>query len=86
MALTAAANHDLYGNAGVAAAYSALRARGTLVVWSARENRQFEQRLRYYGFDAQVDRVRARLRKGGARHTIFLGLKQLARTGWRAVP
>ncbi|HJO37908.1 MAG TPA: hypothetical protein QF650_04820 [Vicinamibacterales bacterium] len=75
VAFTAAANHDLYDNAGVAAAYSALRTGGTLAVWSARENRRFEQRLRFHGFDTQVDRVRARLRKGGARHTIFLGLK-----------
>ena len=75
-AFTAPANHRLYGNAGVAAAYSALRIGGTLAVWSARENRKFEQRLRFHGFVAQVDRVRARLRKGGARHVIFLGIKQ----------
>ena len=75
-ALTTPANHGLYDNGGVAASYAALRIGGALAVWSAWEDRKFEQRLRFHGFVAQVDRVRARLKKGGARHTIFLGLKQ----------
>ena len=74
-AFTEMANHGLYTNAGVAAAYSALRVGGTLAVWSAWENRKFEQRLRFHGFVPQVERVRARLKKGGRWHTIFLGLK-----------
>jgi hypothetical protein len=44
-----------------------------LAVWSAWEDRKFEQRLRYAGFTVEVDRVRGRLQKGGPRHTIFLG-------------
>ena len=76
-AFTDAVNNGLYDNAGVAAAYAALRARGTLAVWSAWEDRKFEQRLRYHGFDVEVARVRARLKKGGPRHTIFLGFKRL---------
>jgi spermidine synthase len=75
-AFTTAANHSLYDNGGVAASYAALRMGGALAVWSAWDDRKFEQRLRFHGFVAQVDRVRARLKKGGARHTIFLGLKQ----------
>jgi spermidine synthase len=75
-AFTDAVNNGLYDNAGVAAAYAALRARGTLAVWSAWEDRKFEQRLRYHGFDVDVERVRARLKKGGPRHTIFLGFKR----------
>jgi spermidine synthase len=75
-AFTDAVNNGLYDNAGVAAAYAALRARGTLAVWSAWEDRKFEQRLRYHGFDVEVARVRARLKKGGPRHTIFLGFKR----------
>ena len=75
-AFTATANHGLYDNAGVAAAHAALRAGGALAVWSARDDRKFEQRLRFHGFVAQVNRVRARLKKGGARHIIFLGVKQ----------
>lgn len=74
-AFTAAANAGLYDNGGVAAAHAALRARGTLAVWSAWEDRKFEQRLRFHGFHVEVARVRARLKKGGPRHTIFLALK-----------
>jgi len=75
-AFTAAVNAGLYDNSGVAAAYAALRPRGTLAVWSAWDDRKFEQRLRYHGFDVEVARVRARLKKGGPRHTIFLGVKR----------
>ena len=75
-AFTAPNNHGLYDNAGVAAAYAALRLGGALGVWSAWEDRKFEQRLRFHGFTAQVERVRARLERGGTRHTIFLGVKQ----------
>jgi spermidine synthase len=75
-AFTAAVNAGLYDNSGVAAAYAALRPRGTLAVWSAWDDRKFEQRLRYHGFDVDVARVRARLKKGGPRHTIFLGVKR----------
>ena len=74
-AFTESANEGLYNNAGVAAAYGALRTGGTLAVWSAWEDRKFEQRLRFHGFVARVDRVRARLNKGGRWHTIFLGFK-----------
>jgi spermidine synthase len=74
-AFTAAANRGLYDNAGVAAAHAALQSGGVLAVWSARDDRKFEQRLRYHGFVVQVARVRARLKKGGPRHTIFLGVK-----------
>jgi len=75
-AFTTITNDGLYDNGGVAAAYAALRPRGTLAVWSAWEDRKFEQRLRYHGFDVEVTRVRARLKKGGPRHTIFLGYKR----------
>ena len=74
-AFTTPENEGLYDNGGVAASYAALKMGGALAVWSAWEDRKFEQRLRFHGFVAQVDRVRARLKKGGARHTIFLGLK-----------
>ena len=65
----------LYDNGGVAAAFAALRPGGTLAVWSAWDDRKFEQRLRYYGFLVEVERVRARLKKGGPRHTIFVAHK-----------
>jgi spermidine synthase len=72
---TDAGNAGLYNNSGVAAACAALRPGGTLAVWSAWEDRKFEQRLRYHGMDVKVERVRARLKKGGPRHTIFLAHK-----------
>lgn len=75
-AFTSEANQGLYDNAGVAAAYAALRDDGVLAVWSAWEDRKFEQRLRYHGFVAHTERVRARLKKGGAHHTVFLAFKR----------
>ena len=71
-AFTASDNQALYDDRGLAAARLALKAGGVLAVWSAREDRRFEQRLRYAGFTVTVERVRARLKKGGPRHTIFL--------------
>jgi spermidine synthase len=78
-ALTATANDALYGEAGVAAIRRALKDGGVVGVWSAREDRKFMQRLRYGGFDVEVERVRARLKKGGPRHTIFLGTRRADR-------
>ena len=72
-AFTASHNMRLYDNDGIAAARSALTEAGMLAVWSAWEDRKFEQRLHHAGFTVQVERVRARLKKGGPRHTIFLG-------------
>ena len=74
-AFTSALNACLYDNAGVAAARDALKPGGALAVWSAWDDRKFEQRLTYHGFAARADRVRARLNKGGTHHTIFLGVK-----------
>jgi len=72
-AFTASHNAGLYDDRGLASARQALKAGGVLAVWSAREDRRFEQRLRYGGFTVEVERVRGRLKKGGPRHTIFLG-------------
>ncbi len=74
-AFTAPANDELYTTAGLAAIQTALTSGGVVGVWSARDDRKFEQRLRYGGFDVEVVRVRARLKKGGPRHAIFLGRK-----------
>lgn len=75
VAMTASSNAGLYDNAGVATAREALADDGVLAVWSARDNRKFEQRLRYAGFTVDVERVRGRLKGGGPRHTILLGYK-----------
>jgi spermidine synthase len=77
-AFTASANSWLYGDRGIAAAREALKMGGMLGVWSARGDRKFEQRLRYGRFTVRVEDVRARLKKGGPRHTIFLGQKTTA--------
>jgi spermidine synthase len=68
-------NAALYDDPGVAAAFAALKMNGILAVWSAREDRKFEQRLRHGRFVVEVEHVRGRLKKGGPRHTIFLGHK-----------
>ena len=72
-ALTSSTNTDLYSDRGIAAAKVSLRPSGTLAVWSSREDRKFEQRLRYRGFEVAVERVRGRLKQGGPRHVIFVG-------------
>ena len=72
-AFTASYNAGLYDDKGLAAARAALTPGGVFAVWSAREDRRFEQRLRYAGFDVTVERVRGRLKKGGPRHVIFVG-------------
>ena len=74
-AMTASHNAGLYDDRGLAAARAALKAGGVLAVWSAWEQRKFEQRLRYGRFTVEVARVRGRLKKGGPHHTIFLGYK-----------
>ena len=68
-------NAGLYDDRGIAAARAALAKDGVLAVWAAREDRKFEQRLRDGGFDVEIQPVRGRLKKGGPRHTIFLGHK-----------
>jgi len=74
-AFSASKNAGLYDQRGIATAHTALKTEGVLAVWAARDDRQFEQRLRGGGFDVQVRRPRGRLKKGGPRHTIFLSHK-----------
>jgi len=80
-ALTGTADDGLYDDVGVATGFAALRAGGVLAVWSASGDQTFERRLRQHGFATQVDRVRVRPNKGGARHTIFLGIKPASSHG-----
>jgi spermidine synthase len=77
-AFTASRNAGLYNDRGLATIRAALRLGGVLAVWSAWEDRKFEQRLRYATFIVEVERVRGRLKKGGPRHTIFLGHNRAA--------
>jgi spermidine synthase len=66
-------NSWLYGDEGIAVTRRALKPDGTLAVWSAWGDKKFEHRLTYGGFGLEVHVVRARLGKGGRKHTIFLG-------------
>lgn len=75
-AFTADSNAGVYDDRGLAAAHAALKPGGVLAVWSARDYRKFEQRLRYNGFRVEVEHVRGRLKKGGAHHVIFLAHKR----------
>src|SRR3984885_9435832 len=76
---TASNNDGLYDDRGIAAAFAVLKMDGVLAVWSAREDRKFEQRLSQGRFIVEVQRVRGRLKKGGPRLTIFLGHKSPGR-------
>ena len=72
-AFTTEGNGWLYTDSGLAATKRALKDAGTLAVWSAQEDRRFEQRLKHAGLGVSVERVRARLKKGGPHHVIFVG-------------
>jgi spermidine synthase len=72
-AFSASNNAVLYSDSGLRAIRASLRANGVVAVWSAWEDRKFEQRLRYHSFQVVVQRVRGRLTRGGPHHTIFLG-------------
>jgi spermidine synthase len=75
---TSSSNASLYGDRGLAALRSSLRPGGVLAVWSAWDDRKFQQRLRYAGFTISVERVRARLAKGGPKHVIFVATAPLS--------
>lgn len=74
-------NAWLYADAGVSAVRSALRDGGLIAVWSARDDRAYERRLRDAGFRVSVERVRARLTRGGSHHVIILGQKRAGGAG-----
>jgi len=70
--LTHRSNDWLYGQAGLEAAFAALRPAGVLAVWSASPDRAFTRRLGQTGFEVEELSVRARETGGGGRHTIWL--------------
>ncbi len=72
--LTRQRNNWLYTEQGIDAAFTALRSKGILAVWSASSDRAFLRRLRKIGF--KVEEVSARARgTRGPRHTIWLAQK-----------
>ncbi|HEX4355216.1 MAG TPA: hypothetical protein VHZ95_19930, partial [Polyangiales bacterium] len=72
-AFTQEANAGLYDNDGLVMIRDALRPNGVLAVWSAWDDRKFEHRLKHHGYVPETHHVRARLKQGGRRHTIFVG-------------
>ena len=79
-ALTVATNDRLYSDAGLRAAFAALRAGGVLSVWSVQPDRAFTDRLARAGFTVEEQVVRARRDKGG-RHTLWLATRPGGRAG-----
>lgn len=69
---TASTNAWLYGDHGLATTRAALKMGGVLAIWSAKDDRKFVRRLAWAGFTVRVEHVRARLKRGGPKHTIFL--------------
>jgi spermidine synthase len=73
--LMRAENDKLYNSSGLNAANVALRPGGVLAVWSAEPSEGFTPRLRKAGFSVEEVTVRARGKRGGARHRIWLATK-----------
>lgn len=70
--LTRAENDRLYSIAGVKSAFRALRPGGVFGVWSVAPDQRFSRNLQAAGFRAEEVRVRARNKKKGARHCLWL--------------
>ena len=73
--LTQAANDALYGAAGLARAYRALKGGGVFGVWSEKPDAAFAARLARAGFSVEEARVRAHRGKSGRRHVVWLGAR-----------
>lgn len=74
--LTRKGNDALYSASGLKAAKTALRPGGVLAVWSSGPNPAFTKRLGSAGFDVNEINVRATGRGGGARHVIWIAIKE----------
>jgi spermidine synthase len=74
--LTHEGNDRLYTHGGLAAAKKALKPGGILGVWSAEPDKSFSKRLHGSGFKVEEVSVRARGKRGGRRHTIWLAEKK----------
>jgi spermidine synthase len=73
--LTRRANDRLYGESGLAIAFSALRSGGVLSIWSSGADPAFTRRLKQCGFRTETVSVRARRTGKGGRHIIWLAEK-----------
>lgn len=74
--LTRRANDALYDAAGLARAEAALSAGGVVAVWSSAPHARFTAALKASGLAAEEIRTPARKGGRGARHVIWLGVKE----------
>ncbi len=72
-ALSSPTNGWLYEPAGLKALLESLELGGLLGIWSANPDPRFTRRMQAVGFTVEVVPVRARGKRGGARHTVWLG-------------
>jgi len=75
IALAHAGNNALYGSAGIAEAWRALKPGGVLGVWSLTDDKRFTARLRRQGFDARAQRVFGSRKDRGREHVIWVAQK-----------
>jgi len=75
-ALTRDENDRIYDAGGLGAAKSALRPGGVLSVWSSAPDSRFTRRMQSAGFAVEENPTRASTRGRGAKHMIWLGVKQ----------
>lgn len=73
--LTRSGNDALYDLKGLRSSHAALRPGGVLAVWSSGPNAAFSKRLRSAGFDVNEVTVRATGKGGGARHVIWIAVR-----------
>lgn len=71
-AITVKSNESLYSRAGLQGIKSALKPGGTVGIWSAEENQQFEKLLKKCGYKVEVIKAYSRPNKG-SKHTLFIG-------------
>jgi len=78
-ALTTSTNGWLYSDHGIGAIRASMTIDGVLAMWLASEDRSFARRLRQHGFTVDVERVRARAKRGGSHHAILLAYQSVGR-------
>ena len=74
-ALTRPGNDWLYTQAGLEAAFMALRPCGVYALWSASFNQAFTRQLHGVGFEVDEQRVRVLGSQGGGNHMIWLATR-----------
>jgi spermidine synthase len=77
--LTTEGNAAIYTSAGIAAVREALKTRGILTIWAAKNDTKFQRQLRNAGFKVHVQIARDRANRGG-RHTVFVAYKIFERS------